>query len=321
MQARADIDVNYFPGFTRKSLTFSIDDGNLKFDKIFLDNVRPHGILGTFNLCYADRLPPEEMREFYRGYEIANHCKNHPRVFSDGITPRVSDEPFSADGGEDFTAENPIVYKTDIDGLYYYHPYPNVARPGGWYRVATPSFYIECVDSTRAELEAVFGEGSVGGYVWPSARQNNTEVREHLISAGYYGIRRTGDVLDTTGFALPLDRTDWSYNARESNLLSVMEKYEAYPDDGELKFFCFGLHSHDYEYSGKWGELSEFCKRYGDRPEDYYYATNGEIFAYADAVKKIEITESEIKNPTDKTLYVKINGVKSVLAPNSTYII
>ncbi len=63
-----------FPGFTKKSLTFSIDDGNLEMDRRWLDIMRPAGIKGTFNLCRdyteADR---EKLVSFYEGYEIANH--------------------------------------------------------------------------------------------------------------------------------------------------------------------------------------------------------------------------------------------------------
>ena len=43
------IDKNYFPGWVRKSVSFTIDDGNIEMDKKFIDIVRPAGVLGTFN--------------------------------------------------------------------------------------------------------------------------------------------------------------------------------------------------------------------------------------------------------------------------------
>ena len=278
MQTRAKIDTNFFPNWTRKSLTFSIDDGNVKYDRKFIDIVKPAGIRGTFNICALGRGTPEEYRELYSDFEVANHCKNHPRVFSDGEKFIVSDKDFDDMGGEDFTVENPVVYKTDVEGLYYYRPYHNVERPGGWYKITDAEHYMRFVDETKAELEEFFGEGRVRGFVWPACKQNNTKVFEHIVGAGYYGIRRTGDLLDKTGFSLPRDWTDWTYNAREGNLLAVMEKYDNYPDDGGLKFFCLGLHAHDYEFSNKWGDLQTFADRYGNRPDDYYYATNVEIF-------------------------------------------
>ena len=58
----------------RKSVTFSIDDGYLSFDKRFLDIPKPVGFLGTFNLC-SDRATFEDKdyaRALYLGYEIGN---------------------------------------------------------------------------------------------------------------------------------------------------------------------------------------------------------------------------------------------------------
>ena len=75
------IDKNYFPGWVRKSVSFTIDDGNVEMDKKFIDIVRPAGILGTFNLCYSDKMSPEEYREMYQGFEIANHVIYHPEIF------------------------------------------------------------------------------------------------------------------------------------------------------------------------------------------------------------------------------------------------
>ena len=43
------IDKNYFPGWVRKQVSFTIDDGNIEMDKKFIDIVRPAGVLGTFN--------------------------------------------------------------------------------------------------------------------------------------------------------------------------------------------------------------------------------------------------------------------------------
>ena len=62
MQSKPEISF-YFPGFTRKSLTFTIDDGNITNDTKFLSIVRPAGILGTFNLCEPKWLTPDEYRE------------------------------------------------------------------------------------------------------------------------------------------------------------------------------------------------------------------------------------------------------------------
>ena len=81
-----NVDVKFYPGWTRKAITFSIDDGILDMDRKFMDIIEPYGIKGAFNLCSErlNKMSPEEYREFYRGHEIANHCKHHPAAFIDG---------------------------------------------------------------------------------------------------------------------------------------------------------------------------------------------------------------------------------------------
>ena len=55
------IDKNFFPGWVRKSITFTIDDGNIEMDKKFIDITVPAGIKGTFNLnTPLKKLTPDE---------------------------------------------------------------------------------------------------------------------------------------------------------------------------------------------------------------------------------------------------------------------
>ena len=107
----------FYPRFLKKAISFTIDDGNLKLDKKFIDIVKPYGIKGTFNLVGKDRmenLTDEEYREFYSGFEIANHCKNHPKVILPTDNFIISDDPFDPE-----TANPEFIYKTDKEGLYH----------------------------------------------------------------------------------------------------------------------------------------------------------------------------------------------------------
>ncbi len=132
----------------------------------------------------------------------------------------------------------------------------------------------------------MFGKGSVKSFVWPYREQTNDALFEALVNSGYNSIRKTGALGSSTEFNLPEDRMRWSYNAVATTLLSTMEEYENFADDGNLKFFCFGDHSYDFERDGRWDDLAEFAKKYGNRPEDYYYAAVSDIFEYEDAVNK-----------------------------------
>ena len=316
------IDTSYFPGWTRKSVTFTIDDGNVKYDSIFLGIVKPAGILGTFNLCshLTSSLTPEGYREFYSGYEISNHMKYHPTALVDTDRVSIVYEPFdpmtSPEGGEGEV----ILIATDTEGLYKFRRYPAVPRPGGWGIKADNEGYKRFIDEGKAELEEIFGKGSIKGFVWPCCEQkHNKEILEYVRSLDeYYGVRKTGETLDTTDFDMPRDRRAWSYNATCNSLLSLMEKYERYPDDGKLKFFSFGVHSGDFETNKKWDDLKIFAAKYGNRPEDYYYASVGDIFAYEDAVKSVVVTEDTVTNPSALTLYITIDNRRLLLHPGAT---
>lgn len=308
----------FFPGFVRKSVTFTMDDGYIGHDTKFLSIVRPAGIKGTFNLYCADRATPEEYRALYDGYEISNHSKYHPLAFTDGDEYTVSDEPHDPEANEMYTPENPVIYKSGIaEGLYFFTKMPKGSAQRRWFKLCDAEAYFKFSRESRCELETVFGEGSVKGFVWPYCEQSNKKLFELLCNDGYNSIRKTGEIGDSTDFDFPSDRMRWSYNATNRSLLEVMEKYERFADDGRLKFFCFGVHASDFERDGNWFDLELFAQKYGNRPTDYYYASVSDIFEYEDAVKALVITDDELVNNSDVMLYVAIGGERMTLAPHS----
>ena len=304
------LDKNFFPGWVRKSISFTIDDGNLEMDKKFMDIVAPYGIKGTFNLSsfYFDKLDEEGYRNFYRGYEIANHVRLHPFAFADGVeyTVMLAERP----EGE---AESNNIYPTKEAGVY------EVKLVNGWRKIADNETYLRLTRECTAEIERVFGKQKYLGFVWPFGMQENAELFESLKKEGFYGLRKTGSTDDKTGYAIPADRTVWSYNANNVQLLECAKRYAAYPDDGGLKTFIFGVHSIDFERSGNWCDLEEFARTFGNRPETYWYATNVEIFDYEDAVKSLIVTDEYIENPSDISLYIKLDGERIILAPHAKY--
>ena len=301
-----EIDVKFYPGWTRKAMSFSIDDGYLEMDKKFMDIVEPYGFRGTFNLCSdrLSRMSSDEYRAFYNGHEITNHCKYHPRALEDGVEYNIATEPFNPE-----TANRSYIYPTAISGVYHA---PRAA--GGWLKIADGDTYIKLIEDCHRELEEVFGKGSIRCFIWPYGQQKNKQVADYVKNIpGYYGERlsNAGASLEET-FAPPTSAAFYSA-ARHFDILEKAEKYEALADDGELKFFCFGIHSVDYERGEKWDDLRAFAKKYGARPEDYYYAPICERYDYAEATNAIEIGEKEIFNPTPLDLYVKIDGVRKVI--------
>ena len=307
----------FYPGFVKKAVTFSIDDGNIPMDKKFVGIVKPAGILGTFNLNSNNlaQMTREEYLEFYRDYGIANHCKYHPVPVRDGVKYVFTDDPFDAE-----TSDPALVYKhPTIEGLYKYHVtlhHPNDKRrpPDGWSTVTSVENFKLFAEQGRAELSEFFGRDNIKSFIWPGGYQANAEVHSYL-RENYRDVRKTGCTLDTTGFALPEDKGHWTYNANHTNLLEVMEKYEAYPDDGELKFFCLGVHSKDFETADKWDDLRAFAEKYGNRQEEFYYASVEDIFDYEEAMLSAEVGDETIENTSDITLYFTVDGARLILPP------
>lgn len=297
-----------FPGWTRKSLSFTIDDGYVPMDIKFMDMIKPAGLKGTFNLLtplwYFD--PLEGYAEFYKGFEIANHCRYHAYPLTPETNKPLADTQFNPD-----TADRSLRYKAEEEGLYRVYTYD-------WTYAADDDKFMELVESCEKDLEKLFGKGKIRGFIWPCGEQQNPHVFEMLKEHGFQSIRKTGCVEDTTGFNLPEDRMRWSYNADCNNLLQMADLYEAYPDDGRLKFFCFGVHSSDFEGAGKWDDLQKYCDKFGNRSDDYYYAGVGEILSYEDAVNEAVVTQNEICNPTDVVLYAIVNGRKIKINPGET---
>ena len=293
----------FYPSFVRKALTFTIDDGNFKYDTMLLDILKPKGIKGTFNLCSNLHFGKEEYtRDFYSGYGVANHCKYHPLVNFDGVDIKIKDEEF-----DEASADPNYVYPVkEREGFFW------VKWPSGWRHMVFDDDFCRCVRDGQRELKAIFGEDKIKDFVWPYREQNNDKVKE-TVRKTHRSARKTGCTFDLDGFAIPKDKYCWSYNANNQNLLEVMEKYDAYPDDGELKFFAFGVHSVDFERDGNWDDLRTFADKYGNRPKTYWYTTVEEVFDYEEAIGSLIITDKEIENPSNVSVYIEVGGEKYVI--------
>ena len=280
----------------------------MKYDKILLDILKPVGIRGTFNLCSNLHVGKEALtRDFYDGYGIANHCKHHPLASSDSVEYIISDEPF-----DEKSADATKLYKVDgRDGFFW------KMQPNGWRQMVFTDEYVCLAKESLDELNTIFGEGRVRDFVWPYGEQNNSAIKEYVYST-HRSTRRTGCTRSLDGFAIPKNKNAWSYNADHSNLLDVMAAYEAYPDDGELKFFAFGVHSVDFETHNKWDDLKTFADMYGNRPDDYWYATVEEVFDYEDAVSHLCVKEDRVDNPSSLTVYITCDGERIVIPPHQS---
>ena len=295
----------FYPGFAAKAITFSIDDGNLPMDERFVQILGPHGIKGTFNLCHTDRLSDPNYRAFYAMHGVANHCKGHPMVFVPGKEYRFSEEALSDTNGDER-----LLYPTDDARVFRCYPHT-------WRTYTDRETYYGLSEQSRTDLIEAYGAEAGKDFVWPHGQQADPVLHE-MLKRRYRSIRKTGSLLDSTGFSLPSDLHAWTYNAVHNNLLEAAALYEAYPDAGALKFFSIGVHSVDYETNGKWEDLRLFAERMGGRPEAYWYATVGEIFDYAEAVSLLRTEEGYVENPSALEIYLTVDGKCRSVSPHGT---
>ena len=73
-----------FPEGKHKVLTMSYDDGKLE-DRRLIEIFNRNGIKGTFHINSGlfhdvNRIQPEEMKELYKGHEVACHTLTHPTI-------------------------------------------------------------------------------------------------------------------------------------------------------------------------------------------------------------------------------------------------
>lgn len=74
-----------FPEGKHKVLTMSYDDGRI-FDRQLVKIFNKYGIKGTFHLNsgidneYGERVPLSEIKELYKGHEVASHTLTHPTI-------------------------------------------------------------------------------------------------------------------------------------------------------------------------------------------------------------------------------------------------
>ncbi len=298
-----------YPNWAPKAVTFSIDDGHNVLDKKFMSYVKPAGIKGTFNLTGREPSPSPDYPQMYEDYGIANHCKAHPFALTEDKKHLVVNEPYDGE-----TAKDNTIYPRDERGLYFFRINKNMIWP-----IAEIWKYIELIDKAQRELEEIFGKGRIRDFVWPFGKQRSPELIDY-INSHFYSCRNSNVIKDTFGYEVPPDKNDWSITAGWSDLVDQAKKFAALEDDSKLRFFCIGMHSHDYENNNSWESLEFACNLFGNQPDKYYSDDVDGLFDYSDAVNAVKFIDGKPVNESGIDIWMKVNGKKAILEKKSSYI-
>lgn len=170
---------------------------------------------------------------------------------------------------------------------------------------------VNDVMTDRKELERIFGR-VIKGMAYANGTYDDTAIAA-LKACGIVYARTTYNVTD---FSLPKNWLTWAATCHHKNekLNEYADKFIVAKDEGDahmrfpLLFYVWG-HSYEFERANNWDLIENFLAKIGGR-EDVWYATNGEIYAYVEAFKRLEFSaEGEyVYNPNAQDIYFLANG-------------
>lgn len=274
-----DLDTEFYPGFTKKALIFSYDDGSMPGDKSLTEHLNAVGYVGSFNIISShwDTLTEaqlDEKRSMYAGHEIANHTDTHPIMHEKDST----------------TGEFKLTEETCIADIV----------------------------TGKQKLERIFGYEVVGlawPYTIPAARPN---IRKHA-KENYLYVRGSGDNYSFEVPQAFMDEWTFTvYQARYQGVLKeYAEKYKDY-DSKKLSLFSVWGHSFEF-YNGKlsFDEYDEFlnlCKNI-----DLWNPTCADYVRFVNAHRKLLIDSENVYNPSELTQYIQANGMQIELPAGARY--
>lgn len=168
----------------------------------------------------------------------------------------------------------------------------------------------------RINLERDYG-GMVRGMAYPFGTYSDTAV-EVLRSCG---IQYARTVITTHSFSIPGDwlRLTTTCHHNDPMLMELADKFlNANVHAGSYLFYLWG-HSYEFEADDNWHVIRDFCDKMAGK-DDIWYATNGEIFTYVEAWKRLIISADSRRayNPTTTTLWFKDGKGTRSIAPGET---
>lgn len=275
-----------YPGGKKKAVTFSFDDGTQQ-DIRLVGLLNKHGLKATFN---------------FNGGKCQNDCfavtENSKSVWDGSCALR---ECFAGHEIASHSLTHPnLTAMSDSD----------IARE---------------ISEDKRLLGAAIGY-EVRGFAAPYGLYDERTIK-HLKQSGICYNRTT---VPTKGFSLPEDFLRWDSTGHICELLKEENK-NLLSDfkNTEQELACLYLWGHSFElnildcYSkeawkglrDRWGFLEDIFRNISGSL-DTWYATNIEIFDYVTAIRKAVITENQIENKSNMTIYFSIDGEPIQVEPN-----
>ncbi len=295
----ADLDLNYYPGFLKKAITFSLDDGHAAKDATCIGIMNKYGLKGTFMLNGVSQLSPST----YAGHEVGNHTYNH-------LDMRVTGK------------SNPATFAQCQDAIY-----TGMVNIKNRFGVADVRAFVFPMTETYRDIERP--EEGLLDYIKSLGVTNIRRTYGGINSYSNVNVNGVGNV-SKSQYALPADWYYWYPTchlqgfalARGGMSRSCAEDYLAlslsHGDD--LTALTVWGHSHEIDRGQSaditWVQFEAACALFDDDC-GVWRVTVSDLAAYTNAVRALTVENGCIVNASDVTLYAVCNGQNIVIPPSS----
>lgn len=310
------VNANYYPGFTRKAVTFSIDDGSATYDPILVELYNRYGFKATFNI-YGN-----PTYSIYAGHEIANHGCHEDGIKTSSTSPytlstvltKIKEQNDKLNTG---IAANPSIDNDSVTS--YVHPYTS------GYRFLSDTVYTD--ETELSALAALFtAEGKTEYNVEKLAKMTEAEIYCAYLNAIGITSNRYATGYNAAGYAangydLPEDFMLWEptmhqYMIKSSSADGYTNTYangfRDLADDGKLKLFYAWGHGQEIVTEGDAtgtklaaSALEAFLQMFAG--DEYYKDTVSGIREYVGATRSLIVADGTILNPTDVAVYITVS--------------
>lgn len=181
---------------------------------------------------------------------------------------------------------------------------------------ASEAEIAEQILSDRRALEERFGR-IVNGHAIPNGPHDETTIRVgKLCGLKFMRSVRSSHSFEYPKCLLPLDPT---CSHSDPELMSLTEKFlTETPKENPFLLYVWG-HTYTFEGENNWYIIEDFMKAVSGR-DDVWYATNDEIFDYAEKFGQLECSADGniVSNPTDTEIWFQASGKVHSVKPGET---
>lgn len=180
-----------------------------------------------------------------------------------------------------------------------------------------PEQMVQQILEDRRTLERILKQ-QVHGFAYPNGSVSRDLVRMLPAVGIHYG--RT--VNATHGYDLPENFLTWdpTCNYRD-DVVEHGREFAAWNKTKDLFLLYVWGHSYELPLDDGWNQMEQFLQLVSGR-SDIWYATNGEIFDYLTAIRRLEFSAdgSTVHNPSFRSCWLSVDG-EAKCVPGGTTIV